>query len=89
MVKRGFSEVQRIEFENRIDEVGLNNVQTNLPKRMHPIIYMLITNKYATYKELRDEYNVYETLTLYESCMISNYNKHVIQKELRSKDGRI
>lgn len=42
---------------------------------MNVVIYTLITQKYATLKELRDDYSVDEMLDLYEACCISMYNK--------------
>ena len=42
------------------------------------IIYTLITNKYATYKEIRDDYTIEEVLALYECCLINNYNKNIL-----------
>lgn len=52
---------------------------------MHPLIYTLVANKYATYKELRDDYDVEETLALYEACLVNSYNRHqaVTTKELK------
>ena len=42
---------------------------------MNPVIYTLITQGYATLKELRDDYDVEEMLDLYEACCVSMYNK--------------
>lgn len=49
----------------------------NQPKRIHPIIYALIINKFATYYELKYKYDIYEILDLYEVCMVSLYNKNL------------
>lgn len=48
--------------------------------RVHPIIYLLVTNHYATYKEIRDDYDVWEVLDLYEMCIVNIYNKNEIMK---------
>lgn len=40
--------------------------------------YVLVSNKYATLKELRDDYDVWEALDLYEICMVNLYNKSQI-----------
>ena len=42
---------------------------------MNPVIYTLITNGYATLKELRDDYDVEEMLDLYEACCVNMHNK--------------
>lgn len=42
---------------------------------MSVVIYTLITQGYATLKELRDDYDVDEMLDMYEACCISMYNK--------------
>lgn len=84
MVKGSFSEIQRIEIENRVNIVGIKDYNTNTTKRLHPLIYMLIVNKYATLKEIKEDYDVYDILDLYEVCAVNLYNKHEIQKERRS-----
>lgn len=38
------------------------------------MIYMLINNNLATYKEIRDDYDIWEVLDLYEVCLTSIYN---------------
>lgn len=55
-------------------DVGLN-VDTIKVERVDPIIYLLIVNKYATLKEIRDDYSIKEVLDLYETCLVSLYNK--------------
>ena len=49
------------------------------PQRTHPIIYLLIINKFTTMLELR-ELDIDEVLDLYEACLISIYNKDVVLK---------
>ena len=44
---------------------------------------MLIINKYATYKELRDDYNIDEVLDLYELCLVQLHNKNAIIEEAK------
>ena len=51
------------------------NIDLLSTSRLHPIIHVLISNKYATYKEIRDEYTIDEVLDLYESCLVYMYNK--------------
>nr|DAO11568.1 MAG TPA: hypothetical protein [Caudoviricetes sp.] len=43
------------------------------------IIYLLLVNKLTTRSELRD-LTIEEVLDLYETCLISNYNKSVVMK---------
>lgn len=50
----------------------------------HPLIYALIVNHYATLKELRDDYDIWEALELYEMCAVNLYNKY---KMLRSMNN--
>jgi len=60
-------------------------MQLNHANRMHYIVYTLIVNKYATYKELRDDYDIDEVLDLYETCMVNMHNKHMLLEERRRK----
>ena len=47
------------------------------PERVHPLIVLLITEKYATYKELKETYDIFEFLDLLEIAMTEQYNKSV------------
>lgn len=47
-----------------------------IPERVHPIIYTLVNNKFATLLELK-QYDIWDALDLYEICLVSNYNKSV------------
>lgn len=40
------------------------------------ITYILVSQRYATYKEIRDDYDVFEILNLYEIALVSIYNKY-------------
>ena len=44
-------------------------------KRVHSMVYVLLSNKYATLKELRDDYTIDEALDLYEICLVALHNK--------------
>ena len=46
--------------------------------------YTLITNKYATLKEIRDDYSIEEVIDLYEMCLVNIYNKNETHKEVIS-----
>lgn len=52
-------------------------------------MYALVTNKYATLKELRDDYNIWEVLDLYEMMLVSMTNKMIAMERRMKKDGRI
>lgn len=39
------------------------------------MLYVLISNHYATLKELRDDYDLEEALDLYEACLVNTHNK--------------
>lgn len=52
---------------------------------MHYIVYTLVVNRYATYKELRDDYTIDELLDLYEACMVNMHNKCMLLEERRQK----
>ena len=44
---------------------------------------MLVVNKYATLKEIRDDYSVEEVIDLYEACRVNLYNKTLILKDAK------
>jgi len=52
-------------------------VRLNLAN-VHPVIYVLVTNKLATYWELAHKYTVWEVIALYDICMTNLYNKQVL-----------
>lgn len=56
----------------------------NSPKRVHYIIYILITNNLATYRDILEYYSIYDVLDLYEICLTSIYNKAQLTKEIKS-----
>ena len=48
------------------------------------MIYVLITNKYATFHELKYDYDIDEALDLYEICMCSIANKNDIIEDRKN-----
>ena len=76
-----FYEIQRINDENYIEVAGDEVGAYNSAKRVNPIIYVLVTNKYCTYYELKYKYSVDEMLDLYEMCMVNLFNKSISMKE--------
>lgn len=51
------------------------------------MIYTLISNNYATLKEIRDDYSIEEILDLYEICLVKLYNKNQVIEEVKSSNG--
>lgn len=51
------------------------------------MIYTLISNNYATLKEIRDDYSIEEVLDLYEICLVKLYNKNQVIEEVKSSNG--
>ena len=69
-----FSEIQRIDLEYSSSSTG--NSSYKYPRRkIHPVIYVLITNKYATLYELKHKYTIEEVIDMYEICMCNISNK--------------
>lgn len=62
------------------NDVGSFNL---LASKQYSLVYTLVTNKYATLKELRDDYDVFEALALYDMCAINLYNRNEILKSNR------
>lgn len=59
-------------MEYHIDSSG--NFNFKLPKKIHPIVYSLIVNRYATLKEIKYEYTIEEVIELYEILKCKEYN---------------
>ena len=53
------------------------------PTRVDGIIYMLVSNKMATLKELRDEYSIEEAMDMLEIFLISSYNQAQAIKDVK------
>ena len=51
------------------------------------MIYTLISNNYATLKEIRDDDSIEEVLDLYEICLVKLYNKNQVIEEVKSANG--
>jgi hypothetical protein len=52
-----------------------------------PIIYLLVTEGYATLKELRDDYTIEEMLDMYEMCCVHQRNKVMAIESARDKSA--
>ena len=86
-IETNFYEIQRIETETYIQSSGFDTSQLAVILRSNYIIYTLISNKYATLKELRDNYTIEEVLDLYEICMVNMYNRQMLLEERRINNG--
>ena len=64
-------------------DVGTDNLIN--PQYVDAITYTIITNKLATYKELRDDYNVEEYLSLYDVAITQIHNKSVLIESKKVK----
>jgi hypothetical protein len=72
--RQSFSEIQRIDLEYSSSSAGSSNYK--YPRRkIHPVVYVLITNNYATLDELKHKYTINEVIDLYEMCMCNISNK--------------
>ena len=60
-----------------ISSTGDDKKDFKTPKRVNPIVYLLITNNLATLQELKYVYSIDEVLDLYEICLATVYNKHI------------
>ena len=76
--QKGFYEIRRIESENHID--SKDYVGLTLTRRLPSFIYMIISSKLATLKELRDDYDMWEAIDLYEICLVSSHNRYIMTK---------
>lgn len=77
----GFSEIQRINTDNRITNKNDSAGDLNIPKRVHPVVYVLVTSNLITYKDLKDNCTIDEMLDLYEICLTNIYNKSMAFKK--------
>lgn len=53
------------------------HIQLKTPS-VHHVVYVLVTNRFATLYELAHKYTVWEVITLYEIAMVSLYNKQTV-----------
>jgi len=49
------------------------------------MIYVLVTNRYATLKEIRDDYSIEEVLDLYEMCLTQLANQQLVAESVQRK----
>jgi len=80
---KSFSEIQRIGQEYSLDSLDKNISLKATRRKIHPIIYILITNHYATLYEIKELMDIDEVLDLYEMCMCNQYNKQIVMEELK------
>ena len=75
---KGFSEIRRINEHNTIYSSDESVGELHSPEAVHEVVYVLISNRLATYYELMHNYTIWDTLKLYEIAMTNAYNKHVL-----------
>jgi hypothetical protein len=74
----GFSRIRRINDENAIYSADDNAPVLHAAKGLHPVAYVLITNRLATLYELKYRYTIWEAIDLYEAAMVNLYNRYVL-----------
>ena len=74
--RTGFYRIRRIDEHNLICSAD-SDVQLHHAD-VHHVVYVIVTNKLATYYELCHVYTIWEVLDLYDIAMTTNYNKHVL-----------
>lgn len=65
-----------------------NNNDVATTELIDDITYVIITNKLATYKELRDDYDTDEYLKLYDIAVTQISNKAKALDKVKDKNGR-
>jgi hypothetical protein len=73
--QKDFYEIRRITEENYVYSSGDGPNDLHDPRLVSPVVYVLVTNRYATYHELKYEYSIDDVIRLYEICMVSLYNR--------------
>ena len=68
-----------------MESSGFDTSSLTYAKRSNYIIYTLVSNKYATLKELRDDYTIEEVNDLYEMCMVNMHNRQMLLEERRTE----
>lgn len=53
-------------------------------ERVSYVVYILVTNKMATYKELKYDLDIDDALNLYEICMVNLYNRNVMFEDRKN-----
>ena len=76
--RAGFSRVRRINDNNAIYSAEQNSPDLHFVAGVHPIVYVLITNRYATLHELKTRYTIWDVLDMYEIAMVNLYNRYVL-----------
>lgn len=61
------------------------DLDVNRPERLHPIVYVLIVNNYATLREIKEFYEIEDVLDLYEAYRVSIYNKSIATDAIKKR----
>lgn len=81
----GFYRFRRISVENALPSTGDLAGDTHNASCVHTIVYVLVTNQYATYYDIIHKYNIWEVLDLYEMAMVHLYNKALALESIKNK----
>ena len=73
-----FYRIQRINDKHHIYSSGKNIEGLHYAELVSNVEYILITNKMATYKELKYDLDIDDVIKMYEICMVNLYNKNVM-----------
>ena len=76
--RRGFYRLRGITERHAIISAGNDAPELHSASGIHPAIYVLVTNRFATYRELKSIYTIDEVLDMYEMAMTMLYNKFVL-----------
>lgn len=84
--QEGFYKFRRISIENSLSSTGDElGIDLHVASSVHAVVYVLVTNKFATYYELKYKYDIWEVLDLYEMAMVHLYNRNVTVENMKKK----
>ena len=73
--RRGFYRLRRIDERNLICSAG-EKLSLHMPNVSH-VVYIIVTNKLATYYEIIHNYTIWEVVDLYDIAMTTLYNRQI------------
>ena len=60
--------------------MNVGDIEVTIPERVHPIVYTLVANGLATLLEIKNDYDIWDVLDLYEIFTVNSYNKVTAMK---------
>ena len=82
-----FSRFQRINNKHHIYSSGDEANNFHHTEGVHYIIYIIVTNRLATYKELKYDLDLDDVADLYEIAMVNLYNKNVMINDAKNESS--